>query len=69
MQADVQIRKGESRIYVNHHRGTGYAVLDGETGMCLNRVPIGRSPRGIAVGVYPKRLASAEARKQENLMG
>lgn len=49
MQADVQIRTGESRMYVNHHRGTGFSVLDGETGMFLTRVPIGRSPHGITV--------------------
>jgi YVTN family beta-propeller protein len=51
--ADSQRR---SRVYVNHHRGTGFSVLDGETGTRLAYVPLGRAPHGIAVSRDGARL-------------
>jgi YVTN family beta-propeller protein len=52
-QADHQ---RQSRVCVNHHRGVGFSVLDGETGTRLARVPIGRAPHGIAVSRDGARL-------------
>jgi DNA-binding beta-propeller fold protein YncE len=52
-QADHQ---RQSRVCVNHHRGVGFSVLDGETRTRLARVPIGRAPHGIAVSWDGARL-------------